>query len=109
MGRVFTGYFMRNEFKKQTKKQEIKELKEKIATFEEKLKKSDEDKNKYWNQYLDMKRRFDEVMVAKNPVACEYYQDCEVANPECLSGSTLSENCKVKQSRKQMILEAVNG
>jgi len=97
---------MRSEFKKKSVKQE---LKERIASLEEQLKKSDEDKNKYWGMYLDMKRRFDEVMVAKNPVACEYYQDCAVANPECLTGETLSQNCKIKQTKKQKILETVNG
>jgi len=100
---------MKNEFKKRTKNQEIKELKGKITALEEQLKKSDEDKNKHWDMYLDMKRRFDEVMVAKNPVACEYYQDCAVANPECLMGETLSQNCKIKQAKKQKIAEAING
>jgi len=97
---------MKSVFKKKSVKQE---LKEKIVSLEEQLKKSDEDKNKYWDMYLDMKRRFDEVMVAKNPVACEYYLDCDVANPECLTGETLSQNCKIKQARKQKILETVNG
>jgi len=97
---------MKSVFKKKSVK---RELKERIKALEEQLEKSDENKNKYWNMYLDMKRRFDEVMVAKNPAACEYYQDCDVANPECLTGETLSQNCKIKQTKKQKIAEATNG